>query len=106
MAAGKERLGQVEVGHRPAIGLLENFGGPIVAAQEVECYTQPDHAGRGLLFLGLQLIDGIAHRWKFAWSLAMASRICFTSAGPKGTVHQNRLLDVEFRGGDHQLPTS
>ena len=88
--------------HGPAVGLLEHFGCPIVAAQEVERHTQPDHAGRGLLFLGLQFIDGIAETLEIRVILGNGLANLLDFGGAEGAIDQNRLFDVEFRGRDHR----
>ena len=106
MAAGEARFSQVEVGHGPPVGLLEHSRSPVVTAQEVERHPQADHAGRGLLFLGLQLPDGVAEELEI--HVVPGNRLADLPdfRGAEGTVHQNRLFDVEFRSRDHRFPTS
>ena len=53
-------LGQVEVGHGPAVGLLEDLDRPIVAAQQIEADAQPDAAGGRLVLAGLQFAHRVA----------------------------------------------
>ncbi len=92
--------------HCAAIGLLEHLGSAIVTSQEVERHTQPDHTGRGLFVLGLQLIDGVAETLEIRVVLGNSLADLFDFGGAEGAVDQNRLFDVEFHARDHRSTTS
>ena len=106
MTAGEERLGRIEVRHRPAIGLFEHLGGPIVAAQKEQRHTQPHHAGGGLLFLRLQLVDRVSETLEVRVIFGNRFPDLFHLGGAKGTIEQYRLLDVEFHARDHRSAAS
>ena len=72
------------MGHGPAVGLLEDFDRPIVAAQQVRQTPRRTLLAGRLLFLGLQFGDGVAEDGVIGAIAAMAACICRTSAGPKG----------------------
>ena len=89
------------MGHGPAVALLEHFDGPIAAAQQVEADAQPDHAGRGVLLLGLEFGDGIAKDGVIG-PVAADGRLHLPDfGGTKGTVDQDGLPQVEFDALHH-----
>ena len=99
---GEMALGQVVVGHRAAVGLLEHFDRPIVPSQQIQTDAQSDPAGRRMFFAALQFSDGVAqdgvlreiagdallHLPHFAWA--------------KGVVLQDGLFQIEFDGLRHR----
>ena len=98
---GRRGSGQVEVGHGPAVALLEDLDGPIAAAQQVEAGPQADHARRGGLFLGLQLRHGIAEDGVIG-PVADDGRFHVADfLRAEGSVDQDCLPQVEFDALHH-----
>ena len=101
LLAGDVAAAQIEVGHGPAVALLEDFDGPIAAAQQIEAGAQADHAGRGVLFLGLQFRDGIAKDGVIGPVAADGRLHLADFGGSKRAVDQDCLPQVEFDALHH-----
>ena len=92
---------EVEVGHGPAVALLQDLDGPIAAAQQVEAGPQADHARRGGLFLRLQLRHRIAEDGVIG-PVADDGRLHVADfLRAEGSVDQDCLPQVEFDALHH-----
>ena len=94
-------LGQIKVGHGPAVGLLEDFDCPVVAAQQIEAHSQPDAAGRRMVLAVLQFAHRIAEDGVLGEIPADGLLHLPHFAGAKAIVCQDHVFQIELDGLRH-----
>ncbi len=102
LLAGEVAFGQVIVGHRPAVGLIERFDRPVVSAQQVQANAQPDAAGRGMILAGLQFAHRVAED-RILGEVAGDGFLHLPDfARTERVVSHHRLLQIELDGLCHR----
>ena len=99
---GEMGLGQVVVGHGPAVGLFQDLDRPVVPAQEVQSYTQPHPAGRRMVLPILQFAHRVAEDGVLREVAADGLLHLPHFAGTKSIVCQDDVLQIELYGLRHQ----